>query len=438
MDTLTGKKAKRGPTMHDGAKEACRKGLRRLCEEWQIDEMGEFQFPDEMPGQEAFLSAAMNKLSHWVKRTNLFHVLITTLFTVVPRSQEERRGDSTRSILEYLGPTKVDEFIFKVVDALSNIPEPYTAYFALPSVSTIEFDECQLAPGVSIVRSNKAKDPSLITPHSTNSLRLFSGLSNLEIPQNFEPSAGSHPRRYFLAIEVSGYYSPDAYGITSGAIITKLKQTISLAEAIGVMRTSTTSASYVDKASIVNTRTGSIEEKLELPTPISSRISKMQIMSGFAGLGRPVPLGAISRAEYINDSLSTEGLKERCLPLSKCLSQPESHSDILTAAEWLFDSEAERNQTLSYIHAAIGIEAILDSPDENISKTMGDRLAYLVGTTRAERRLLRDKFKVFYGVRSKIVHGKKAKLDSEAEDLLRWGQETLRKAIAREVRFLDP
>lgn len=86
---------------------------------------------------------------------------------------------------------------------------------------------------------------------------------------------------------------------------------------------------------------------------------------------------------------------------------------IKTALEWEFESNRSENQTVSFVQACIGLEALLgdNDQDEPLVTRLADRCAYLLGKGGAARADLRKKFRSMYDIRSKLIHGRKARLD---------------------------
>lgn len=107
---------------------------------------------------------------------------------------------------------------------------------------------------------------------------------------------------------------------------------------------------------------------------------------------------------------------------------------IKTALEWAFDSERSDNQTLAFLQACIGIEALLgdDDKEEPLTARLADRCAYLLGQGLQQREGIRKRFKDIYEVRSKVIHGRRARLGASEQLLLFEAQRMLRDMISRE------
>lgn len=73
---------------------------------------------------------------------------------------------------------------------------------------------------------------------------------------------------------------------------------------------------------------------------------------------------------------------------------------------------------------------------ENLTNTLADRCAYLLGDSIPKRRNIRENFKKLYDVRSKLVHGRKASLDDEQSKFLGFAQSVLNSVIWKEISFI--
>ena len=73
---------------------------------------------------------------------------------------------------------------------------------------------------------------------------------------------------------------------------------------------------------------------------------------------------------------------------------------------------SEKNNAVSFTQAIFSVECLLQyqQPKEPISKsivaTIGEAIAFLVGSSLEERSDLERRFKDLYGIRSSIAHGK--------------------------------
>lgn len=90
----------------------------------------------------------------------------------------------------------------------------------------------------------------------------------------------------------------------------------------------------------------------------------------------------------------------------------EIENRILNAINWLGMAISEKNNAVSFTQAIFSVECLLQyqQSKEPISKsivaTIGEAIAFLVGSSLEERSDLERRFKDLYGIRSSIAHGK--------------------------------
>ena len=124
------------------------------------------------------------------------------------------------------------------------------------------------------------------------------------------------------------------------------------------------------------------------------------------------------------------------------LDQQESDVRALVSAlEWAHDSIYTENQTLAYLAACIGMEALLgegqDGKESNLdqmSKRLADRYAYLMGNGRSDRKRLSAEYDEVRILRGRLVHGRKARLTVGEQATLHKAQTMLLNVIWKELR----
>jgi hypothetical protein len=121
--------------------------------------------------------------------------------------------------------------------------------------------------------------------------------------------------------------------------------------------------------------------------------------------------------------------------LLNCAEDNVDAARLRTALEWSFDSRHGDNETLAILQTCIGVEALLgdDRQDEPLVTRLADRCAFLLGKSSADRESIRASFKDIYGVRSKLVHGRRARLGISDEEYLWRAQELLSEVINAEA-----
>lgn len=121
--------------------------------------------------------------------------------------------------------------------------------------------------------------------------------------------------------------------------------------------------------------------------------------------------------------------------LKYVLGDSENVARMTRAAQWYYDSLSGDNELLQFVQAMVALEILVGgSKEENkrvgVGELMRNRIAYLIGQSISERRLIMDTFDEIYDVRSNIVHAGHSRLTSEQRAQL-W---TLRDYVARVIR----
>lgn len=166
----------------------------------------------------------------------------------------------------------------------------------------------------------------------------------------------------------------------------------------------------------------------------------------------PLDLSILLLSMELKYSRRGENLAPSLAELVSCLSKvdrllknPHHHaSSISSACQWLFNSWAGENDTLSFLQVCFGYEALFGErqklhayqPNPGITYSVSTKCAFSVAKTVSERDEIIKKFKLLYESRSKIVHGSKSKLDAEDKGLFHWGRQMLAKSIQAEMERL--
>lgn len=152
-------------------------------------------------------------------------------------------------------------------------------------------------------------------------------------------------------------------------------------------------------------------------------------------------LASLAEAHYFSKmTIAVEGFQERCAAFNNLIGHAFSSDGdikadfegIYSAALWLFDSRVESNETVAFLNACIGLEAILgDDNKDSITERLADRCAYLLARTSVTRAKMRDDVRGLYNLRSKIVHGRRRRLSSRGD--LDSAKGLLQKVIQAEI-----
>ncbi|MBW3498861.1 HEPN domain-containing protein [Janthinobacterium sp. NKUCC08_JDC] len=117
------------------------------------------------------------------------------------------------------------------------------------------------------------------------------------------------------------------------------------------------------------------------------------------------------------------------------LLQLEENAAIATAIDWYMDSRLVENQTVALLEVCIGLEAILgdDGEIKDMTNRLCDRLGFLLGKSRDQRRIFSEQYRAVLSLRGKLVHGKQAKLDQDGAKTLSVARDLLRDVIEHEL-----
>lgn len=150
----------------------------------------------------------------------------------------------------------------------------------------------------------------------------------------------------------------------------------------------------------------------------------------------------ISRLE-INSTLE-KTLNEHIEVITQKTSQLYSDSSnearrIKMAIDWYITSYANEDSVMAFLQLCMGLEAIFgdDQDQGGLTKTLGDRCAYLIGKNIKQRRNIKDAFNKIYTIRSKIVHGVINKIEHEDSHMLNYARGLLKTALGKEIANLN-
>lgn len=121
-------------------------------------------------------------------------------------------------------------------------------------------------------------------------------------------------------------------------------------------------------------------------------------------------------------------------------SNPEKAKRVILASQWFFESYLSKNELLSFIQLTITLEILLGDKAVSdligLGELLGNRCAYLIGTSSSEREKILKDFKEIYRIRSKIVHSGERKLHFKERGLYHLVQWMCRRVIQEEIRLM--
>lgn len=170
----------------------------------------------------------------------------------------------------------------------------------------------------------------------------------------------------------------------------------------------------------------SIQERLEMDVEDATVLDNIQLWSGFE---QSYP--EESRLPWLQGLLFSSA--------SQALNVPTG-SNLGLAAEWFFDSFKGRDETLTYVRRMTCLEILLgehgDTSKISLGELLGNRLAYLIGRSHADREKVLKDFREIYGLRSRILHHGKHRFSKDERATL-WNLRAFcERAIQEEAKML--
>lgn len=298
-----------------------------------------------------------------------------------------------------------ESLLEKLTDELRKLPHSCTINFSLPHFSYFSKFPIDIADSIRLI----VKDP--IDPRSSGS----KGLKPLE-PQTILSS------NVWLSITVPGYARDNPYSAATVRAVSEAKKCLYFFSRFCVFRRSHAWRDGPSAKATISSPLG--ETSLSLPY----------------GLGQMLhSLLPDLQAESTMESRTTV-LKEE-LKLVSSFFRASSHMDyraLSAAIEWYIDSVTADNQTLAYLAACIGLEAVLGYGDssgqmDSMSARLGDRYGWLLGEGRADREKLTEDFKSMLNLRGKLVHARVSRLSADEQQRLHDVQDMLSSVIDKEI-----
>lgn len=311
-----------------------------------------------------------------------------------------------------------------VTDEILRYPRTYLTLVKLPGLSIPGKLDLTLGERTRIIRSN------LVGPSSTlgSPLHLLGILAqgSLKGPNPTEDSV-------CLEIGTTGYLGTSESSSAASSAISRVKQVLQLFSLAGSgLILDLYSAAMQDSEMLGYERDRPTNiQKISLSEQVRQRLGTCRYVApptssgGLFGLGGVRP---VSEGESITNSLQ---------PYKALLFAGEENQDamrILTGLEWAFDADVERNETQALLNACIGIEAILGKEKETgLTDKLADRCAFMLGRGTRQREQIASDFKKIYDARSKVVHGRRRRLQPHERGMLDQAKQLLRDILKREA-----
>ena len=411
--------------MHQSAVESLRKhivGSLRQCvlaETWPV-------FESYSQHVRSLASEVIKHKKQWLTVSDVYSIFVDHVYqAVLPYKQENFGVNGLLS--ENLSNDDFSALVQRLVDYYEGIPRKYSMYIPMPSISPL-LETVNITDTVRIERVTSRS----ILPGNTRTGGLLGLLSD-----KIEPPI------YYLVFEISGYCSRNFTSSVARHALSFFKIAMQQAVARGLYKQGnnniaglgllSTWASYnVPKHFLVavdHQPSASPTESLELPIEICRFLESHEFAEENRQLATAVDEGELPRllTTYLNSAAKLH------------VTDNQDVARVKLASEWAFDAYLNENLTLSFLQTCIALEALFgdDNDGDNVTKTLADRCAYLVGNDIKGRRTIRENFRALYSVRSKIVHGCVGALAPDEERYLDWGKSILEYSIFKEIKHLS-
>jgi len=113
---------------------------------------------------------------------------------------------------------------------------------------------------------------------------------------------------------------------------------------------------------------------------------------------------------------------------------------VISASQWYFESFLNTNKLLSFIQLTIVLEILLGDKAVTdiigLGELLGNRCAYLIGTSAVQRQKILKEFKEIYRIRSRIVHSGERKLNYYERRLFNTLIWMCRRVIFKEIQLM--
>lgn len=366
----------------------------------------------------------------WKSHISAFDLLVI-LSAHVRRYGLAECGDVPTTVATHLGEKRFKQFRNDVCKYLRSLPRNFEITFDLPSMPSWGEGALSLANNIALV------ERPAISPETGLKAKNAIAAALLKVPvEQHVPVA--------LRINATGYGSGSVDATAVSSAISQLKQLFQMFRRIKPykagrgLRNSRMTAEV--KCRVIDPAYPDEVIFVRLPVQLSSFLASVSLDENEL---KPRAVGLLSgpaRKAETRGEKSTALLESMSL-ITSVLNCPESWPDadrLRSALEWGFDSQENDNQTFAFIQACIGLEALLgdDDKDEPLTTRLADRCSYILGTSHNDRAAIRKRFKKMYGVRSKVVHGRSARLSLSDAQELNSAQTMLANVIAAEANVL--
>lgn len=345
--------------------------------------------------------------NEWLTVSSCYAIFSRHLKSYLERKFPVKEGVSGKLTVLINGP-EIIELNSSILNFIISIPRSYEIYFPLPSFKDQEINNIQLWNSVSMRKFNEGDTiPGGII------------LNALLGKKGFVQGTT------YVAIKRSGYVGSSIDDIAFMEALSSFKQLLHMCLIMNLIALREPAISWADVAMSIG---GGPLEAITVDLADQNEISSSIIL----------PLSIQSYIQKIILNTSLEYFKNKLKETNLIERNDNDAQFIKSALEWAFDSRIEENETISFVQVSIGLEAILgeETGREPLTETLADRCAYLLGNTIENRKKIRRKFRDFYKLRSKLVHGRSMRLRDNEREFLWWGEKVLNGVILKEIKKL--
>lgn len=410
--------------IHPKARDSMKKQLRKVLEGCQL--------ANGLPVFESFGSdfydfskGVLKNKGQWLSTGDMYGIFMKILTEAL--MEKYSHSTAVNGLLKDLfSASLIDDVEGKIITFIESVPREYVIYIPLPLITDIGIEELSIGNGVVLLQIDKAGIPG-------NSENEF--LETLTSQEKIK-------RGTYLRINACGYASWSLDDSAFQSAISVLKQVIYLGKSQGIFKERRVALTgvgllgnqrYMANLEIlaVSDKSEHVEGRASLSNNFAKLIENLIITeelkdhSDAKKVGEYVPNAFLRKFDDIRKLLTTK-------------EDDTFSAAIKSAIEWAFDAGISDNQTVSFVQACIGLEAILgeEAGNEPLTATLSDRCAYLLGRNPRSRKQIREDFKKLYSIRSKVVHGRAVRLSEGEQYYLEWAKSILHSLIKKELTLI--
>jgi hypothetical protein len=326
-------------------------------------------------------------------------------------------------------------FCTNLVEGIEALPRDYVVRIELPELQDVGEYEVRLSESVYL----KAK-PDVFFDPPPDGEQDEEGARRYWMARALAKHVRQERMQSFFEIHVRGY----SHGNAESTLIV---QALSLAKRAAFLMMGDGVVSLHYQPSVSRVSLEDVAEHASVPVTIPADVNRLfsrlvlqkEKLGYYAADGAITLLGGTIREPKSNDEWSSAiESKAHYTPRFFEASADPDAKRLSAAMEWYQDSVHGENQTLAYLSACIGLEAILGDSSEgtdNVStQRLTDRYAFLMGDGHQSRNELKKAYSEVLITRGKLVHARDSRLSKENLGRLDTARDMLWSVIWHELR----